>query len=104
MTGGGPSSSGSEVHRKDPLRLRRKLVSWQLARLGRGDHLLVDELASVLRYLTLGVGLLSAGSRSLPLQKSMLSLRGEHGVRSRCKELQWNHRHGLSGRGVLWPR
>jgi hypothetical protein len=41
---------------------------------GRDGCLLAGELASSLDYAMLGVGLLSVGSSSLPLPKSMLSL------------------------------
>jgi hypothetical protein len=55
-------------------------VLGQLTQLGRGVYLLVDELASPLRCLTLGIGLLSMGSSSLPLSKRLPSLKRELGV------------------------
>jgi hypothetical protein len=73
----GLNSGGGEVHRQDPLRLRRGFVSRWLIRLGRHGHLLVGELASLLHCLTFDVGLVSMGLRSLPLSKSMLLLRRE---------------------------
>jgi hypothetical protein len=53
------------------------LVPWQLM---HGGCLLAGELASLLRYLMLDVGLLNAGSRSLPLPKSTSSLEMEASV------------------------
>jgi hypothetical protein len=63
----GLSSGGGEVRHQDPLCLERGLVPWWLVWLSRGGRLLVGKLASPLRCLMLGIGLLSAGSRLLPL-------------------------------------
>jgi hypothetical protein len=54
-----------------------------------------------LHHLTLDVGLLSAGSRSLALSKSMSSLKGEADVLPQCARPRWNHHYGLSGQIVL---
>jgi hypothetical protein len=47
--------------------------------------MLAGKLASSLHCLALDVGLLSMGTHSLPLPKSLSSLKGEAGVR-----LRWN--------------
>jgi hypothetical protein len=78
-----------------------RLLLRRLKRLDRDGRLLTGELASPLLYLTIGVGLLGASSRSLPLPKSASSLKGEAGVRPRCQRPQRNYCHGLSGRIVL---
>jgi hypothetical protein len=91
-----PNSSGGEVHHQDPL-----CIECGLMRLGHGSSLLASELALLLHHLTLDVGLLSAGSRSLALSKSMSSLKGEADVLPQCARPRWNHHYGLSGQIVL---
>jgi hypothetical protein len=82
MAGGGSrplglSSGGSDVHHQDPLCLEHGPVSWWLVGLDHSYCLLADELALLLHCLMLNVGLLRMCSCSLPLQKSMSSLKGE---------------------------
>jgi hypothetical protein len=100
----GLSSGGGEVHRSDPLHLERGLMSWRRMRLGHDGCLLAGELALPLRCLTLSVGLLSVGSCSLPLPKSVSSLEGEVDVQPWCDHPRWNLCHGLSGRNILQSR
>jgi hypothetical protein len=71
--------------------------------MGRGGCLLTGELTLPLHCLTLGIGLLSVGSRLLPHPKSMSSLEGEADVRLWCGCPRGNHHHGLSGRSILQP-
>jgi hypothetical protein len=97
------SSSGSEVHHQDPLCLEHMLLSRQFIQLGHHDRLLAGELASPLHYLTLTVGLLSVGLRSLPLLKGMPSLGREPDVLPWCEGPRQNCHHGLKGWNVLQP-
>jgi hypothetical protein len=76
-------------------------VSGQFIRLGHDDRLFADELASPLRCLALSVGLLSVGTHSLPLLKSVLSLERGPGVLPWCEGTRWDRHHGLSGWSVL---
>jgi hypothetical protein len=55
------------------------VLEW-LIWLGHNDRLFAGKLASPLRRLALGAGLLSVGSCSLPLPKGVLSLEREPGV------------------------
>jgi hypothetical protein len=62
---------------------------------------LVDEPTLSLLYLMHSVGLLSVGSRSVLLPKSVLVLKGQVGVRSLWEHPWWDRHHGLSGRSVF---
>jgi hypothetical protein len=97
----GLSLGGDEVHHQDPLYLDLELMPRRLVQLGRGGRLLFGKLVSPLCCLTLGIGLLSMGSRLLPLPKSASLLKEEACVRLRRQHLWWNHSHGLSGRNVF---
>jgi hypothetical protein len=55
-------------------------MSWWLVWLGHSGCLLASELASPMRYLVLGVGLLNVGTRLLPLPKIGSSFEGEASV------------------------
>jgi hypothetical protein len=76
-------------------------VSWQLMWSDCGGCWLDGELVSSLHCLLLDIGLLSTGLRSLPLLKSVPSLKWEASVYPRCERPLWNRRHGLSGQIIL---
>jgi hypothetical protein len=73
----GLSSGGGDFHRQDPLCLEHWLLLVRPKWLGHSDRSLAGELASLLRHLVLDDSLLSAGLRSLPLPKTMSTLKRE---------------------------
>jgi hypothetical protein len=81
----------------------RSVVVAAMFWLGRSDRLLIGDLASPLRCLTLSTGLLHMGSRLLPLPNGVPSLWRYPDVRPRGDVLQQNSCHGLRGQSVLQP-
>jgi hypothetical protein len=71
--------------------------------LHRGGGLPDSESISSLHYLVLDVELLGTSSRSLPLPKSVSSLKMEADAWPWLRHPRWDHCHGLSARSILQP-